>query len=260
MIKRVIIIVIFTSSLAFNHIFAKEEFEPCDDCDYQFLDNEINIDGVIFSKGTEACFYDKGKLQYYGINDDTNYKGKVMCAKLSEDTDIHGIFCSKKEVGGLVKFYPSARLQEAYLAKDTFFGNLKIPKDSQIYLYESGRILKIRLPNREDTLDIGGIKYYHEIFFYDSGGLRNADLAEDADIGGYKFIQGTGVGFYESGELHYVILIKSLEIKGVKLDWGDLVYFLKSGQPEKVLVGHEHMIEGKDYSTGSYYFFEDKNY
>jgi hypothetical protein len=121
--------------------------------------------------------------------------------KLAADTFIQNYPCAR----GYAFFYPSGRLYQCAVSRETPFGNLLVPAGSLIVLQEDG------LP--------------HHVF-----------LAHDTWLGPYHAMGGSLVGpsegavtgLYPGGQLRSLYLVSDMRIQGVPCRGGEWGFFTDS--------------------------------
>jgi len=239
------------------------------------LASDPEIQGIKFPKETRITFYESGRLWNAVLGQDQEIKGlklaketeinflesgQLWLVTLAQDQEIQGIFCRK----GRIQFYESGKLLNAILASEQEIQGLKLAKgDDVTFDNESGKLESVVLGRTEQVQSII-FAPSDKLFFYESGKLKAARLAQDNDQeiqgvfcakGRHLYLYDYDIVFYESGELEQALLAQAKEIQGVPCTEGSRISFYKSGKLRSVSLTQDQNIQNILCAKGAQAFF-----
>jgi len=137
----------------------------------------------------------------------------------------------------------------------TMIDGIKFRANS-VKTYISGKVSSGIIAQNQE---IQGVKFKEgtEVEFYENGKLSSGTLAEDTEIQGMKFKAGTGVGFHENGKLSNGALAEDREIQGVKFKAGTGVKFYGNGKLSSGTLAENKEIQGVKYKAGTMVQFHE---
>ena len=95
------------------------------------------------------------------------------------------------------------------------------------------------------------------VYFYESGKIKNAELAKELSLYGMKFGKGSILHLYESGKVRSGILADGKLVGEVRLGAGSRIFLSESGNLSNVDLAQNQEIQGITCAPGQLYFYED---
>lgn len=235
-------------------------------------DTNFTVDGINYAAGESLVLHPKtGKVLEGVLAEETVVNGYALQADhkvfFYEDGSLEGGYLSEGTVfedllitNGHFSLYPTGELQSGNLASDIELDGVVYRGQSQIYLYESGKVRGGYLLTNtiisgmifqaadgiipdiyfyeKGLVEMGILNYYTAIDnhyyigfvrFYESGEVAEGYFVFDTQYEDYKFMKGKKVSFHENGKIKSATLSKAIEIDGIEYEKGTKVIFDQRG-------------------------------
>jgi tetratricopeptide (TPR) repeat protein len=208
----------------------------------------------MLSGGQQIALYESGKLNIFKLTAESGVKGvRFEKAYFVFETEYPrlgqikahiwpGVKGVKLDTARGISLYESGSLESVLLVKDAKIAGIKYmggEAGSDIYWYESGKIKHARLAEAQTIQGIPCAKDSN-VEFSPKGILARAYLGKDAVIAGIRCAKDAETDIYETGALKITTLAEAQTIAGQLYAKGERLHFLKSGMVESTTAARDH--------------------
>ena len=165
--------------------------------------------------------------------------------------------------GTILKFYPNGQLASATLSQNTTFGGVTFKAGTELAFDASGNMTGTLAGSGAVEIEVGSQKYKFEagteIQLFRSGRVHSAILAQDKDVNGLTFKEGTALVFDDTshGRIREGTLAAGKSICGVTFPAGTVVHLGLNGEPCGAVLAAPLSVRGILIPAGSEVQFSD---